>query len=102
MRAVKGVNAKFHDTRVSAVEMMLSKGDRRTFRAIKRAWELGCRFDSWREHFDYGLWTQAFSESGVPIGSDRYTDPAAPLPWDIVDTGTGKDLLHKEYLKATT
>jgi radical SAM family uncharacterized protein len=102
LRTVKGVNAKFHDTRVSAVEMMLSKGDRRVFQAIRRAWELGCRFDSWREHFNYELWTQAFSEAGVPIGSDAYTDPAAPLPWDIVDTGTGKDLLYKEYLKATT
>jgi len=100
LRTVKGVNAKFHDTRVSAVEMMLSKGDRRTFRAIKRAWELGCRFDSWREYFDYGLWTQAFSETGIPIGSDVYADPAAPLPWDIIDTGTDKELLYKEYMKA--
>jgi radical SAM superfamily enzyme YgiQ (UPF0313 family) len=100
LRGIKGVGAKFHDTRVSAVEMMLSKGDRRTFAAIRRAWELGCRFDSWREHFDYALWTRAFEESGIPIGTDRYTDTEAPLPWDIVDTGTDRALILGEYRKA--
>jgi radical SAM family uncharacterized protein len=100
LKTVKGVNFRFHDTRLSAVEMMLSKGDRRTFAAIRRAWELGCRFDSWREHFDYGKWTQAFDETGLPVGTDPYTRTDAPLPWDIVDVGTGKELLIKEYMRA--
>ncbi|MDR1292599.1 MAG: TIGR03960 family B12-binding radical SAM protein [Clostridiales Family XIII bacterium] len=99
LRSVKGVNFRFHDTRVSAVEMMLSKGDRRTFAAIRRAWELGCRFDSWREHFKWELWARAFEETGARIGEDPYTDSGAPLPWDIVDTGLGKDMLLREYEK---
>jgi radical SAM superfamily enzyme YgiQ (UPF0313 family) len=98
LRSVKGVNFKFHDTRVSEVEMKLSKGDRRTFAAIRRAWELGCRFDSWREHFDRELWAKAFDETGV--GEDPYTDKEAALPWNIVDTGTSVDLLLREYESA--
>jgi radical SAM family uncharacterized protein len=101
LRSVKGVNFRFHDTRVSAVEMMLSKGDRRAFAAIRRAWELGCRFDSWREYFDWELWTKAFEETGVGVGEDLYADKGAPLPWDIVDAGTSKDILLREYEKAT-
>jgi radical SAM family uncharacterized protein len=99
-RAVRGVSFKFHDTRASAVEMMLSKGDRRTFAAIKRAWELGCRFDSWREHFDFERWKRAFEETGMTVGADRYTDTSAPLPWDIIDVGTSKELLLREYERA--
>jgi radical SAM superfamily enzyme YgiQ (UPF0313 family) len=101
LRSVKGVNFRFHDTRVSAVEMMLSKGDRRTFAAIRRAWELGCRFDSWREYFEWDLWAKAFDETGVCIGEDPYTDKEALLPWDIVDMGTSKDILLREYERAT-
>jgi hypothetical protein len=101
LRSVKGVNFRFHDTRVSAVEMMLSKGDRRTFAAIRRAWELGCRFDSWREHFEWDVWVKAFEETGAGVGADLYTDKGTPLPWDIVDTGTNKDLLLRAYEKAT-
>jgi radical SAM family uncharacterized protein len=100
LRRVKGVTFRFHDTRVSAVEMMLSKGDRRTFAAIRRAWELGRRFDSWREHFDWESWKRAFEDVGLSVGEDRYTDTDAALPWDIVDVGTGKDVLLKEYMKA--
>jgi radical SAM family uncharacterized protein len=101
LRSVKGVNFRFHDTRVSAVEMMLSKGDRRTFAAIRRAWELGCRFDSWREHFEWDLWKKAFDEAGAALGEDLYTDKESSLPWDIVDMGTGKDILLREYERAT-
>jgi radical SAM family uncharacterized protein len=101
LRSVKGVNFRFHDTRVSSVEMMLSKGDRRVFAAVKRAWELGCRFDSWREHFEWDLWTKAFEETGVAVGDDPYTDKEASLPWDIVDTGVSKEVLIKEYERAT-
>jgi putative nucleotidyltransferase with HDIG domain len=100
LRAVKGASFRFHDTRMSAVEMMLAKGDRRTFRAIRRAWELGCRFDSWREHFEFGKWERAFAEAGIPVGTDPYTDPGAPLPWDFVDVGSSPAQLRKEYERA--
>jgi radical SAM family uncharacterized protein len=100
LRAVKGVNFRFHDTRASAVEMMLAKGDRRAFAAIRRAWELGCRFDSWRERFDFDRWKQAIGETVESDGMDRYTNPDAPLPWNIIDMGTTQELLRKEYESA--
>jgi radical SAM family uncharacterized protein len=100
LRAVKGASFRFHDTRMSAVEMMLAKGGLGTFRAILKAWELGCRFDSWREYFDYEKWVRAFDEAGIPVGTDAYTDTGAELPWDYIDIGTPKELLLKEYHEA--
>jgi radical SAM family uncharacterized protein len=100
LRAVKGASFRFHDTRMSAVEMMLAKGDQGAFRAIMNAWESGCRFDSWREYFDYEKWVRAFDGAGIPVGTDAYTDTGAELPWDYIDIGTPKELLLKEYHEA--
>jgi radical SAM family uncharacterized protein len=99
-KPLKGINFRFHDTRVSTIEMLLAKGDRSVGRAIIRAVELGCRFDSWREHFNYASWIQAFEETGVPMRTDVYTDPNEPLPWDIIGDGTEKEFLIKEYERA--
>jgi len=97
---VKGVNFSFHDTRSSSVEMALAKGDRRTLDAIMNAVSSGCRFDSWREHFSYEKWKEAFAAAGLPLGPGGYTDENEPLPWDIIDVGIGKKALISQYRKA--
>jgi radical SAM superfamily enzyme YgiQ (UPF0313 family) len=99
-KPLKGIQFRFHDTRVSSIEMLLSKGDRSVGRAIIRAVELGCRFDSWREHFNYAAWQQAFADTGVSMRTDTYIDPAQPLPWDIIGDGTEKEFLIQEYERA--
>lgn len=62
---MKGVTFNYHDTEVSALEAVFARGDRRVSRALIRAFELGCKFDGWSEHFRGGLWKQAFSETGI-------------------------------------
>ncbi|MDR0851883.1 MAG: TIGR03960 family B12-binding radical SAM protein [Clostridiales Family XIII bacterium] len=99
-KSVKGANFQFHDTRTSFVEMMLAKGDRRTFLAIREAVRRGCRFDSWHEHFNYNNWIEAFKAANIPLRADLYTDLDAPLPWDIISPGMDKALLRREYEKA--
>jgi radical SAM family uncharacterized protein len=99
-KPLKGINFRFHDTRVSTIEMLLSKGDRSVGKAIIRAVSLGCRFDSWREHFNFDAWKQAFEDTGVSMRTDVFTDPGEPLPWDIIGDGTEKEFLIKEYERA--
>jgi radical SAM family uncharacterized protein len=92
---LKGVRFQFHDTRTSHVEGLLARGDRRALRAVVRAVDLGCKFDSWREHFNYGLWQQAFRDSGISMDAGAFpTD--AKLPWDHIDPGVTKEYLLNE------
>ncbi|GHU67759.1 hypothetical protein AGMMS49983_19410 [Clostridia bacterium] len=91
VRRVKGVGFKFHDTRMSRIEMLLAKGDRRAAEAVRICAENGAGFDSWREHFDYRNWLRAFEEAGLPA-LDLYAETPAdgslqPLPWDLIVHG---------------
>ena len=98
VRKVKGVGFKYHDTRMSRVEMLLAKGDRRVSEAIRLAAERGTGFDSWREHFSYENWLSAFADAGLPA-EDMYFDDCefgdtvtkngimSTLPWSIIAQG---------------
>ncbi|MDR1797910.1 MAG: TIGR03960 family B12-binding radical SAM protein [Clostridiales Family XIII bacterium] len=86
IRRVKGVSFKYHDTRMSRVEMLLAKGDRRTADAIEKAALSGAGFDSWREHFDYENWLRAFADAGL-AAEDRYAGEGAALPWAFIGQG---------------
>jgi radical SAM family uncharacterized protein len=99
-RGAKGITFRFHDTRVSRIEMFLAKGDRRALSAITEAVRMGARFDSWREHFDYERWLRANEISGAPDFNALYKDPNLPLPWGIIDPNNESDLLIREYKRA--
>ena len=102
IRRLRGVTLHYHESYVSTLEALLARGDRRLCAVIIRAWELGCCFDSWTEHFREDAWKQALAENG--IGDDYYAvsglDTDAPLPWDIIDCGVDRSYLLGEYDKA--
>ncbi len=100
LKKIKGVSFQYHDTRPSHIEMLLAKGDRNTLKAIIKAVERGCKFDSWREFFKYDEWLGAFDEPGISTDTNHYTDIGSQLPWDIIDTGVSKEFLISEYKKA--
>ena len=87
LKRVKGTTFKYHDTRISKIEMIFAKGDRRLLSAIIDAVDNGCQFDSWREHFKYDIWMTSIENSGYPVDKDLYTDKNTPLPWDIIEKG---------------
>jgi radical SAM superfamily enzyme YgiQ (UPF0313 family) len=95
----KGVKFSWSDPEASFLEAVLSRGDRRVGRAIYNAWKLGCKFDSWGEHFHPGKWRQAFEEAGVEPGfySQRKRSLGEVLPWSHIDTGVSADFLKMEY-----
>ena len=94
-----GTQLSWHDPKSSLIEALVSRGDRRVGKAIYRAWQLGCRFDSWSEHFDYDKWQQAFDEccidAGFYVHRQRSFDEI--LPWSHIDVGVSVDFLQREY-----
>ena len=92
----------YHDAKVSRIEAVLARGDRRLAPAIAAAVDDGAIFDAWDEYFDYDRWMRAFEKAGVD--PDFYTvrgyGEDEVLPWDIIDAGVTKDYLLRERHKA--
>ncbi len=95
----KGTRLSWQDPKVSLLEAVLSRGDRRLGKVIRRAWQLGCTFDAWSEHFDYGRWLQAFTEAELEPGfyAQRERPLDELLPWAHIDTGVTTAFLKREY-----
>jgi radical SAM family uncharacterized protein len=95
----KGTKPSWQDTKVSLLEAVFSRGDRRLSKVIYRAWQLGCTFDAWSEHFNYDRWLQAFNESRLE--PSFYAHRGRPLeellPWAHIDTGVTSAFLKREY-----
>ena len=102
LKRIKGVSYQYHGTETSSLEAVFARGDRRVCDALIRAFEMGCKFDGWTEHFDYGKWMRAFEETGIrpEFYSERLRDTEEFLPWDLIDSGVTKAYLLKEYRKA--
>ncbi len=98
----KKVTFNYHDPKLSYLEAVLARGDRRLSKALIKAWEKGCKFDGWSEKFDFDKWIEAFDETG--IDGDFYAlrdrDIEEVLPWDFIDPGVTKKYLISEYENA--
>ena len=99
---IKGVKFSWHDPRIGLLEAALSRGDRRTGKAIYRAWELGCRFDAWTEHYNHEKWLQAFADAGLEPGFYAYRERSTDevLPWSHIDAGVSEAFLKQELRRA--
>ena len=97
-----GFKLSHSDPDATLLEAALTRGDRRLGQAIRRAWELGARFDAWDEQRDPNAWTQAFTETR--LDPDFYAHRERPLdetfPWEVVSTGVRKGFLLKEYQRS--
>lgn len=102
LKTLKGVTFNYHGTDTSVLEAVFARGDRRVSKVLIRAFELGCKFDGWSEHFKYAAWKQAFIDTN--IDPDFYTTRERSyseiLPWDIIDSGIRKEFLVEENEKA--
>jgi radical SAM superfamily enzyme YgiQ (UPF0313 family) len=97
-----GTQLSWHDPKSSLLEALMSRGDRRVGKVVHRAWQLGCRFDSWSEHFDFDKWQRAFDECGIDPGfyACRRRSFDEVLPWSHIDVGVSNDFLNCEYERA--
>ena len=100
--ARKQIRYNYHDAKLSSLEGVMARGDRKVSAAIYRAWEKGCRFDSWSELFDFEKWQEAFAETGVDPAfyANRKRDFDEILPWDHISVGVSKQFMINERKKA--
>ncbi|MEH0019644.1 MAG: TIGR03960 family B12-binding radical SAM protein [Desulfobacter sp.] len=96
------VKLKWQEPRMSLLEGVWARGDRKLSTLLTRAYNLGCRLDGWSDHFDYRLWEQAFDATGIDpeFYTSRERTPDEPLPWDHIDSGVSRRFLEKEFSRA--
>ena len=96
------VRYNWHEAKVSRLEAIFSKGNRRLSKAIAQAQAEGMVFDAWEEYFDYDRWMEIFEKCG--IDPDFYANRRIPfdeiLPWDVIDIGVNKSFMINENKKA--
>ena len=102
MKGVRGGELHCHPSVLSVLEAVFSRGDRRLAPVLVDAFERGCRFDSWAEHFKPDAWAEAFAANGLTMDEYAYRerDPEEPLPWEIIDALTTVSYLKREWNRA--
>ncbi|MGI6030623.1 MAG: TIGR03960 family B12-binding radical SAM protein [Eubacteriales bacterium] len=98
----KRVKIDLHDTRISILEGVFARGDRRLCRVMEAAFRKGCRFDGWSDQFRYDKWMEAFEECGVDPAfyASRRRDFEEVLPWSHIDVGVSEEYLKRECRRA--
>lgn len=95
------IRFKWHDARLSFLEGIFSRGDRRLARLILAAQRLGCRFDGWTDQCRWELWQQAMKDCEVdPAFYLRRRPLGEILPWDHLHSGVTKKYLQQELGRA--
>lgn len=102
-RQIRSVTVKCHDVETSLLEGVLSRGDRRTGKAIRLAWERGARMDGWTEHLDPQRWWNAIEDAEIDVEKQVHTkyELLEKLPWDHMNVKFGRGYLEKEQGRAT-
>ena len=95
-----GMHLRWNTYDDSEFEGWLSRGDRRLGRVIRRAWELGCRFDAWQDQHWHRKWLQAFDECHLDpeFYNHRERGLDEVFPWDHIDAAVHKKFLKEDYL----
>ncbi len=92
------VRLKWHDPRISHVEALMSRGDRRMADLVEYAFRNGCRFDGWGDHLRFEVWMEGIEELGIDHKLYLKAIPLeARLPWDHINVGIQAEFLKKEY-----
>lgn len=98
----KNFKYNYHDAELSALEAVFARGDRRLCAALVQAWQKGCKFDGWTEHFKKDKWDEAFAETGIDpeFYANRKREYGEILPWSVIDIGVTVKFLEMESRKA--
>lgn len=102
------IRYNYHDAKVSRIEAIFARGDRKLCRVLLEAAKRGVRLDGWEEFFDYDKWMEIFEYCGIDPAfyANREFGEDEILPWDNIDIGVTKEFLlrerHKAYSEKTT
>lgn len=98
----RAINFNYHASKVSFLEAIFARGDRKICDVLIKAFEKGCKFDGWSEYFNYDIWMEAFEECGIDpeFYAYRNREYNELLPWDFIDIGVNKSYLIEENERA--
>jgi radical SAM family uncharacterized protein len=98
----KQVRFTYHNTKMSSLEGVMARGDRRIGKVLYNAWQNGCRYDGWTDKFNWEGWTKAFEDAGVDPSfyANRVRSYDEILPWDHISVGVSRQFLISEREKA--
>jgi radical SAM family uncharacterized protein/radical SAM-linked protein len=100
-RRIRGARMTWSEPDESALEALLSRGDRRLSATIERAHDLGAVFDGWSDHLDLEAWRRAIDDTGIDLERELGPrDLLETLPWDLIDAGVRKNYLKAEWRRA--
>lgn len=96
------IRYSWHESKVSHVEAIFAKGNRKLSKALLEANKRGQRFDGWDECFDFDTWMDIFASAGIDPAfyANRQMSYDEILPWDHIDCGVTKEFLIRESEKA--
>ncbi len=98
----RAVEYSWHESDLSRLEAVISRGDRRVAELIEKAYLNGARMDGWTEFFDLDAWGNAIRDLDFDVDFYAYREREYDeiLPWDFIDVGVTKAYLKSENEKA--
>ncbi len=96
------IRYNYHDAKVSHIEAVFARGDRRLGKALEEAVNRHVTFDSWEDHFDFDNWLDIFKVTGIDTAfyANRTIPDDEILPWDMISCGVTKEFLLSERHKS--
>jgi hypothetical protein len=96
---IKGLKINYHESAVSQIEAVLTRGDAKLCDYIYALYKKGCYLDAWGEYFKENVWYDTAKELGFSLENLAQKEYAREeiLPWDFIDTGLDKNWLINEY-----
>ncbi|MGB9839314.1 TIGR03960 family B12-binding radical SAM protein [Thermovenabulum sp.] len=97
-----GINYNWHDSKLSYLEAVFSRGDRKLGEVLIKAHKKGCKFDGWNELFSFEKWMEAFKEANIDpdFYALREREEKECFPWEIIDPGIDREFLWEERKKS--
>ena len=98
----RSIKYNWHDARVSVLEGIFARGDRKLSAVLLAAYQAGALFDAWTETFSEKPWEEAFVKCGIDgdFYVHREREVSEILPWDFIDIGVSRTFLEKEWERA--
>ncbi len=96
------IRYNWHEAKVSRIEAVFARGDRRLSKALEIAYNNGQIFDGWDEYFSYDRWINSITEAGLSpdFYANRQIGFDETLPWSHIDSGVKMSFLENECKKA--
>ncbi len=96
----KAITYNWHNARLSVLEGVLARGDRRLSAVIEAAWRFGAKFDGWSDLFKPDAWEKAFKTCEINPEHYNERDFWEILPWEHTSPGVDRNFLLSEWEKS--